>query len=195
MGAKSKSISRRDDSAQAAAHSHRNVDGVEIRDGAKQLHRIRAYATYQQRVKGWEPVPSTLSRNLIGDFGGCLKVMSLLDDFDAKRSHGGIFLDAVVDRYDNSGRDTVFTGGKSYRLPVVSSRRGDHSVGFHTSAAEILEVYQTAAHFECTSGGMVLVLYPDGCSNPLFEKRPPVLRGRRHGLVNESGGRLELVKR
>src|SRR6267154_2341955 len=107
MGAKSKSISRRDDSAQAATHSHRNVDGVEIRDGAKKLHRIRAYTTYQQRVKGWEPVPSTVSRNLIGDFSGSLKIMSLLDDFDTERSHRGIFLDAVVDGYDNRRRYTV----------------------------------------------------------------------------------------
>src|SRR4029077_6903904 len=131
---------------QPATHSHRNVDGVEIRNGAKQLHRVCAYPLYKRRVKGCEPVPSAASRNLIGDFGGCLKVMSLLYDFDAECSHGGIFLDAVVDRYDNRCRDTVFSSGKPYRLPVITSRRGDNSLGFDTSAAEIFEVDETTAH-------------------------------------------------
>ena len=76
----------------------------------------------------------------VGDFGGGLKIMSLLDDFDAERSHRGIFLDAVAERYDNRRRDTVLTSGKSHGLAVILPRRGDHSVGFDTSAAEIFEI-------------------------------------------------------
>jgi hypothetical protein len=66
------------------------------------------------------------------------------------------FLDAVVDRYDNRCRDTVFTSGNPTDCPWFPLI-AEITLGFHTSAAEILEVYQTAAHFECTSGGMVLV--------------------------------------
>jgi len=156
-GAESKSISCRDDSAQAATHSHGDVNGVELRNSAKQLHRIRAYPADQQWVKRWKPVPSAVNRNPVSDLGGGLKVMTLLDDFDAERSHRGIFLDAVPERYDNRRRDSVPASGKSHGLAVIPPRRGYHSVGFSAGAAKLFEIYETSTHLERTSWGVVLV--------------------------------------
>jgi hypothetical protein len=140
-------------------------------------------------------VPSAVNRNPVSDLGGGLKVMTLLDDFDAERSHRGIFLDAVPERYDNRRRDSVPASGKSHGLAVIPPRRGYHSVGFSAGAAKLFEIYETSTHLERTSWGVVLVFHPDGRSDPRFEEGPPVLRGRRHGLVNESCGSLERVQR
>src|ERR1700732_3719969 len=106
--------------------------------------------------------------------------MSPLDDFDPKRAHRGIFLDAIVDGYNDRRRDTVLMRCKSHRLAVISSRCGDYSLGLGTGAAELFEIDETATHFERTGGGVVLVFDPDCRSNTRFKKWPPVLRRRRH---------------
>ena len=114
-------------------------------------------------------MPSAIDRDLVGNLGGSLKVVSLLDNLNAEGAHGGIFFNAVSVGNDNRRWNAVVTGGKSNRLTVIASSGGGDSGWLVAQATELFEVYQTSAHFECTSRSVVFVLHPDWSADARFQ--------------------------
>src|ERR1700682_2843525 len=141
------------------------------------------------------PVPPALLRDLIGDLGGCLKVASVLDDFDAERAHRGVLAGAVTDWYDDGGSDIVLARGIAYCLAVIASCCRDDTCWLLPGAQKLVQVDETAAHLECSRRPVVLVLYPDGRPDSRLEQWPPVLRGGGHRFVDQSSGGFQLFER
>src|SRR3982750_1750158 len=97
-------------------------------------------------------MPCSRSRDLVSDFAGGLEIVTRLDHLDAECTHRGIFLDAVSDRDDNCRRNTVVSGGKPNRLPVIPSRRRDHAVWLSLGATKLIEIDETTANLEGAGG-------------------------------------------
>jgi hypothetical protein len=112
-------------------------------------------------MKGRESVPTAIGGNLVGKIGALLKVSTLLDHFDAKCAHRGVLFDAVVDRHEDGGGNSVLTRCESNGLSVISSRGRDDTGGPLLGAAKLVYVNEAAAHLEGTGGGVILVLDPD----------------------------------
>jgi hypothetical protein len=139
-------------------------------------------------------MPAAGDRHFVGDLACVLKITPLLDDFDAKRAHGRVFLDAVPHRYDDGCRNTVLASGKSNGLAVISARRGDDAGGFGTSATQFVHVDKTATDLEPSDWRVVFVFHPDGRPCARLEERPPVLWRRWHRLVDQRSSGLEVVQ-
>ena len=77
---------------------------------------------------------------------------------------------------------------------MITPRGGDDAPDLGHGAQQSIQVEQSAAHLECTGGRMVLVLDPDGASGARAQLRPRILRGWRHGAVNELGRLLDFVQ-
>src|SRR5437870_12019862 len=139
-----------------------------------------------------KPMPAAIGGDIIGDLGGRLEVVPLFDHFDAECSHGGIFLDAVACRNYDSGGNAKAASGEANRLAVIPSGGGDYSRRLGGVATKLVNINETAAHFKCTGGSMVLVLDPHRRADTRFEKGPPVLRRRRQRAVDQLRCRVEI---
>ena len=137
-------------------------------------------------------MPAAAGGDLVGDLGGSLKIVTLLDHLDAERAHRCIFLSAVIDGNDDCSGNTILPCRKPDRLPVIPSRCRDDAGGLRTGSAQIVHVNESATDFEGTGGSVVFVLYPDRRSDPRIQKRPPILWRRRHRAVDQLRGRLEI---
>jgi hypothetical protein len=58
-------------------------------------------------MEGRKSVPSALCRDFGGGLCGSLKIVSSLDELDAKRTHCGVLLDAVAVRDHYRNRNSV----------------------------------------------------------------------------------------
>ena len=131
-----------------------------------------------------EPVPSAFLRDLIGDLDGILKIAPVLDDFHAECAHRRVFVNAVSVWYHHGRRDTVLPGREPNGLAVIASCCR-HDTGWLSSFAQnAVEVNETSAHLEGPGRRVILVFHPDGRTDSRLEKRPPVLRGGGHRLVD-----------
>jgi hypothetical protein len=88
----------------------------------------------------------------------------------------------------------VAAGGVADRLPVIAAGSADDPKGPVLAFGEIVEVGKTAAQLEGAGRSVVLVLDPDFRTELRLEQRPGVLRSRRHRLVNDRRGVLELLQ-
>src|SRR3954469_6524279 len=154
-----------------------------------------ATPTTSEALERRKPVPSARNRDLVGRVGRGLKVVATLDDLDAESSHRRVLLDAISGGNHHRGRDSVTPGGEADGLSMIPSCRGNDTARADSAAAKRVHVDEAAANLECSRRRVVLVLHPHRGANTLVEERPPVLRCRRHRLVDEPGRRVESLER
>ena len=124
-----------------------------------------------------------------------LEVVALFDQLRAERLHRAVLAGAVAVRDDERGGNAVARRGKGDRLPVVAARGGDHPFHRASRAPQVIEIHEPAAHLEGADRRVVFVLDPDRAAAPRVEQRPPLLRRRRHRLVDDRGRLLQLAQR
>ena len=126
-----------------------------------------------------------------GVFDCVLKIVTVLDQFRAERTHRRIFLHAVAVRHDDDATQPFARRRKRDALPVISARSRDDAFHVGMLANEFLQIHNPAAHFERAGRIMIFVLHPDFRADALTEQRPADLRRRRNNAVNEFSRRLQ----
>ena len=68
---------------------------------------------------------------------------------------------------------------------MVTARRRDDPGHLCPRALQVVHVDNAAAYFEGTSWSVVFVLHPHFTPGPLGKKRPSILRGWWHAMMDE----------
>ena len=131
----------------------------------------------------------------LGELGrvlvGGLEIVPGFDELRAESLHRAVLADVVAVRHDDRRRRGRAAPRQGDALPVIAGRRGDHPAQLRLGAPDRVEIDEPAADLEGADRRVVLVLDPQLGADPRRQQRPAILRGRRHGPMDERRRRLQ----
>jgi hypothetical protein len=139
-------------------------------------------------------MPATLGGNLCARFERRLEIVSAFDELHPQGSHGCILRLTVAMGNDNRSGYSHPGSRKPNRLTVIAAGGGDHASQIRFRSTQAIEVDHPATDLERSDRRVVLVFDPDRTPTPLVEKRPALLRRRRHGRIDDLRGLLEICQ-
>jgi hypothetical protein len=174
----------------AGALADRHIDDVEIRRGGEQLCPVGGDTAHEIGVERRHVVQPLRLSEFAGVLARRLEVLAVFHQFGAERAHRGVLLARIALRHHHHATQPAALRGKRHRLAVVAAGGADHAEA-PGIARQPLEVDDAAAHLEGAHRRVVLVLDPGLGAERGGQLRPRVLRGGRHGGIDEAGGILD----
>jgi hypothetical protein len=150
----------------------------------------RCHAAQQVGVEARHHVRAALSARCMACSRASWKSLAVLDQRDAQRAHGGVFLDRVAVRHDDGAGHAVAARGPAHALAVVAARGADHFARQRAAPGELVEIGQAAADLEGAHGRVVLVLEPAVGAQALAQQAPSGTAAWRRSRGRPPGRRL-----
>src|SRR5215472_18721273 len=114
-----------------------------------------------------------------------IEIPAEFNDGCSKCAHGGVLICRVAVRDIDRRRNTRVRGRKRDGLAMIAPGGRDDPGHFCRWTLQIVHVDDAAAHLECASRGVVLMLHPHFAPSPPGEKWPGILRRWWHRTVHK----------
>jgi hypothetical protein len=194
LGPEAEKIAGRYDATDAGAHADRDIDRVEVGDGAKQFERVAGDALDLVWIERRDEMQVLLARDPMAFGERLVEISAELDHGRAECAHGGILIHRVAARHVDRRANSRPGGRKGDGLAMIAARGRDNPRHFCPRALQTVHVDDAATHLEGASRRVVLVLHPHFAPGPLGKKRPGILRRRRHRSMHKFGRSFQFCK-
>ena len=123
----------------------------------------------------------------------CLvEIFAEFNDPGTECGDGGILVLRIIVRNVNRRRNAVASRGEGDGLSMIAAGRRNDAGGLRMRLAQPIQIYKTAANFECARGRVIFMFHPDCAAGAAAKFGPCILRRSRHYLVNELCSTLQL---